>query len=1229
MSFRVIIFAFGFFALFTFYPEVSSGQSDSFDSDSWNNLTENAKQEIIAEWVEKSQDRTRWSHQARMKFGESAYYYALALGNEDLRMKAMYSLGELYLNEAEFDIAYSYFDTVTQYASRVNDLFLLIKANNHLASVLRYKGDIYNALDVTYNSYQLAMENNLPGVLALSANNLGIIYRHLGENIMAFDFYNEALEIATIEADTSQIILAHIGLGNYFWFEKDLDQSQSNYESAMKLAVLINDNQYIASLNNNLGNIFRELDEYTTALVYYNQALEMLDVINVIGLKAVILRNIGLVYQKMGDYSQAMQFLLQSHDIAVKIGVDAFKRDNYLTISQLHASLNNVNEAYDYLLMHNHLNDKLNNSQLLNRISYYNDRIKNAQRQEELYKYRLERNFFILLIVLLLMAFITLFSILTFKRFKDRRRHVDRLKNTLQDKIITEKALRQSEENYQTLIKTLNEGLVVLDYENRIEFLNQKASKILGVNDKDALIGESIERFLFSSEDERLFQEKAELQKMGISDHYEIKLKNLAGDVLWANMSSAPILDQNLKASGSVALLSDITEKKKSEQTYGELTANLNQKIKQLNCLYDITDISGVPGITFEEIIEKSIEIIPVGLRYSHDIGVQIVFENKTYASKNFVNTEWSYSVPIKVQKKKLGYIKVAYIEKKPNSNRDSFHFNEKILLKNISEKFGQIIESKNLELAIRENQEKLKEIQRIAKIGNWEKNFETGDCIFSETFFDIFDDSPLKRKFFDYSRLLEIIHPDDKEIFQNFENQLFNDNGVNENTTNYRIITQDGSVKFIFSSGKLIYDKTDKKSGAVFTVQDVTDQKNAQELQHHAEVSLKTSEAKHQVLANMSYEMRTPITGIMGMTDFLLQSGLSTSQMELAKTIKDSSIGLLNIINNILDLQRIEAGKFRINNTAFSLSKLMEHISSLFSALTRNREINLSFDIQSNVPENIISDQARLYQVITSLLSVVTENAGKGNILIRLGEQSNLGNKKLMMVEIIDDFSNIDINQVKEIINPPEGKEQYIVERRDNISVGLVISKKLVGMLAGTIGAEKNDAKGTRFHFTFSAAAKSDKSEGVSVISDKPSGNFLSNISGVKVLCVEDQKINQKVIDLMLSHAQCETTMVNNGKEAIEKLVNGTYDIILLDMVMPVMDGFETMAVLKENFKKHPPVIALSANVLEEDREKYFSAGVNDYVSKPINASELYQKIEKWHGQKKGKRPQKSVIKK
>jgi PAS domain S-box-containing protein len=1206
------VFAIILLGLALLTPILANQQHPPIDSSSWESISPAQKLNTIKDWVEKSGDRIRYAHKARMEFASSAYYHAKLLNNQELKTGAMLSLAELNFNAGRFDIAMLYFDSLKVFAEIQNDLQLLIKSENYIAAIHRHRGEIFDALGMLYEAYENAQKNNYRKLIALSANNLAIIYRNMGEFNSSLAYYQEANNMALEEADTNLIITALAGLGHYHWFTKNTDSAFVYYQNAMEIARKTRDMEHIASLNNNLGNIFRAREKYDTALELYSEALNLLEEINVVGLKAVILRNIGLVYQSMHNYNLAIDYIEQSLIITHEIGTISIVRDNYLSLSQIYNALGNTKLAYEHLVRYTDFNQQIYNDQLLNRISYFNEKLYNAQRTEEIYKFRLHRNLYILIIVFIILLSLIIVSMLLFRRAKERRIQLDRIKNTLQDKIITEKALRQSEENYQTLIKTLNEGLIVLDRNNIIEFVNVKAQKILGSSPQDNLRNQPFEKFLLTPEDEKLFHEKVELQKMGISDQYELKMKNTSDDVLWAHISSAPILDEHLKSKGSVALISDITEKKKSEQTYNELTSNLNQKIKQLNCLYDISDVSGVPGITFEEIIEKSLEIIPVGLRYSHDIGVQIIFDNKVYASKNYRDTEWSYSVPIKVQKKKLGLIKVAYVEEKPNINKDPFHFNEKILLKNISEKFGKIIESKNLERVIRQNQQKLQEIQHIAKIGDWEKSLVKETCIFSDNFFEIADISPERRKFFDYSRFLEILHPDDREIFLNFENKLITGDNLLNITANYRIITNGGTIKYIFSSGKLIHEELGSKIACVFTVQDITEQQYTQELKHHAELALKTSEAKQQVVANLSYEMRTPITGILGMTDFLLESNLNDHQMELAKTIKESSFGLLSSINNILDLQRIETGKIKLNNAVFGFSQLKNKIISLFTALTRNKEIDLVFHIHPDLPESIISDQERLYQVITSLISIVTENtAKKGTITIELKPESLKENNLFIAVEVLDNFSNIDIDEVKQILNPEDGFDDLLMLKKDNMSISLVIAKKLVEMLEGNITVKKNITSGSTFYFNFFATiAESDVYNGNEAPTNE---SILKALKGLRVLCVEDQKINQKVISLMLAQANCLVTIANNGKEAISILESQSFDVILLDMIMPVMNGIETLKKITQESTDFPPVIGLSANVMDDDKEIYFKAGLNDFISKPINAQELYLKIHKW----------------
>lgn len=1183
------------------------------DCNSWAKKDVSEREELIRSWIDKSSDRKRWSHNARMEFASAAYQCAEDINNENMKHEAMFPLAKLLFNEGRFEEALVFFDSLLTFSSLHRKTEMEIKTRNFAGSIFRHWGEVYEAFSITYEAYIAAKENNLEALQAMSANNLAVIYRNLGENKIAENFYEEALEKAKLSADTLQIILALTGIGNMHWFEKDVHMAYDFYRDAMKLARASHDTQQIAILNNNIGNVYRERDELDTAFFFYSAALDILRDCYMAGSRAVTLRNIALVYHRKQMPVQALPYALESLEISTNTGIKNLIRDNYNLLSGIHYALGDINESHRYLQLFSDISQQIYSKYLYNRISYFNEKIFDAQRKEDVYKLKMERNFILLLVTTLFVLFLASFLFVVFKRFKDKRKHINRLKQTLQDKIITEKALRQSEENFQNLIKTLNEGLVVLDKDNCIEFLNTKAAKLLGADDKSSLTGKNFISYLLSADDVKLFQEKMELQKMGISDHYEIKLKNHKDDMMWASLSSSPILDENLKTKGSVTLISDITEKKKSDQTYNELTSDLNQKIKQINCLYDITDISGVPGITFEEIIQKSLEIIPVGLKYSHDIGVQIVFDNKQFCSENYQETPWAYSVPLKAQKKKLGHIKVVYLEEKPKIHKDPFHFSEKILLKNISEKFGQIIESKNLEKHLRQNQEKLEEVQRIAKIGNLEKEIKSDSCNFSDTFFDIIEISSEAKKFFDYSKFVEMIHPEDKEIFLKFENCISSNDENHYHHINYRLINGEGKIRFISSSGKSVVDSTGEKSGIVLTIQDVTEQKYTQELQHQAELALKTSEAKQKVLANMSFEMRTPITSVMGMVDFLIKSGLNANQLDMAKSIKDASVGLLSNINNIIDLHRIEGGKFRLNNASFSLRSFADRVNSLFAALTRSRELSLNIQIAESLPNHIVSDQTRLYQVFSNLIAILTDKVNNGKLTITLNQKSQTKTKIRIATEV--SLLSDEIDKKEALSYFAQSRENLILsseKNKDNLNIALAISRELVELLDGQLTVKAGSGGEVQFGFIFSATFPKDEYQ--PAVSDSLTLDTNNNdLTGIRVLCAEDQKINQKVISLMLAHVNCDLQLVNNGQEALEKLETEKYDVVLLDMVMPVMDGIETLEQIKRKIKSPPPVIALSANVLDEDRDSYFLAGINDFVSKPINADELYQKIEKW----------------
>ena len=1198
---RLFLFYF-LFSFLTFIPESISQEIPG------NGLSENQREILIADLIEKSGDRVRWSHRARLDFALTAYEYAQELENPDLKMRAMFNMAELYFQQGNFDYAHEFFDTLLLYGKEKGNLVLEVKARCYIGSIYRYKGEIYEALGITYDAHQKVLASDLGKLISLTSNHLGLIYRNLGDTAMALEYYKQALDNALEFKDANQTILAYTYLGNLFRTKGDPEKAHDYYLTAMELAIRNNDMQNIASLNNNIGNIYRDRGEYDKALEYYYLALGMLDEVFLAGLETVITRNIGVTFMRKGDLDEAYNYINKSLYSSQQVQLLWLTRDNYHTLSEIYHEQGQYQEAYSYLIQYNQLNQQIFNDRLINSINYFNEKIYDAQRKEELYRFRWQRNLLLLTIAGLGLLFLISLFILIFSRLKEKKSHVESLETTLRDKEITEKALRQSEENYQTLIRTLNEGLVVLDLDNKIEFVNFKACKVLGVKDKSELTGRNFKEFLLTPEDEKLFNDKMELQKMGISDHYEVKMKNVSGDLLWVNLSSAPILDENLRSKGSVTLITDVSDRKKYEETYSDLTTDLNQKIKQLNCMYDISDISGVPGITFEEIIDKSLEIIPVGLKYTHDIGVQIMFDNKVYASDNYKETPWSYTVPVKVQKKKLGHIKVAYLEEKPRINKDPFHFNEKILLKNISEKFGQILEAKNLEKVLRENQERLQEIQRIAKIGNWEKDLVSEDFTFSENFFNIAEISPERRKFFGIEKLLEIIHPEDKHTFD----ELINDKDLDNNilSYHYRIITQQGVIKNIYSSRKVVRDDSDQPFRIIYTIQDVTEQKINQELKYSAEVALRTSEARQQVLADMSYEMRTPLNGIIGVVEFLLKSDLTSKQMNLTKTIKDSSEGLMNIINNIQDLSRIEHGNIQMHDKVFDINQFTERISNLFLALTRHKELKLKIVLDKNIPSKIVADEVRLNQVISNLISDAVKRNEKGEIHLKLWLAKKLEEQMVIGVEINDPSRDDNRRLPVHLIDSLESISDTDIYKSEELS--LSISQKLIELLGGALSIRTDKKLGSIASFDF-IAKQPEKDSGKS---DK-NGNqdkMMKAIKGLKILYAEDKIINQKVITLMLSHAKVDVALANNGAEALDMMGKNKYDVILLDMIMPVMDGMETVKAIREQFDSSPPLIGVTASTMEKSKKLYLENGLDDIITKPVNPVELYEKLAHWH---------------
>ena len=390
----------------------------------------------------------------------------------------------------------------------------------------------------------------------------------------------------------------------------------------------------------------------------------------------------------------------------------------------------------------------------------------------------------------------------------------------------------------------------------------------------------------------------------------------------------------------------------------------------------------------------------------------------------------------------------------------------------------------------------------------------------------------------------------------------------------------------------------------------DISDIKKAEKLNKEKKLAQKTAEVKHRLLANISHEMRTPMNGIIGMIDFLNGTNLDTQQKEYINTIKDSSESLLQIINDVLDLSKIEQGMTVVNYENIDIFNLLENIYKNFKNQSLAKNIKLHLDIQETFPKYLQLDTKHFRQVIHNLLSNAIKYTEKGYIkihLISVQQTSNIVTGKIIVKDTGVGISNENKDKIFEPFMRVE--EDSYTRVAEGTGLGLSITKNLVALLGGEINVDSEPGKGSKFWFTFTSKIV-DASQLKAI--DEP----INDISGLnlRILYAEDKKVNQKVTKMILEKNGCTVVIAKNGKEAVEIFDNdNNFNIILMDIMMPVMDGIQAMKELRSKYENLPPVIGLSAHALEGDAKKYMALGMNDYLVKPIDKVKMFNKLYKW----------------
>jgi PAS domain S-box-containing protein len=537
-----------------------------------------------------------------------------------------------------------------------------------------------------------------------------------------------------------------------------------------------------------------------------------------------------------------------------------------------------------------------------------------------------------------------------------------------------------------------------------------------------------------------------------------------------------------------------------------------------------------------------------------------------------------------------------------------------------------------------------LSEAQRLSHTGSFGWKVATGEMLWSEETSRIFQYDRTATPTVDL--VLQRVHPEDAVLVKQTIERASQEGKDFEHE--YRLLMPDGSVKYIHVVARALSDESDSVE-FVGAVMDVTERHRARLIleediarRKRVEAAEAANRAKDEFLANVSHEIRTPMNAILGMTELILDTPLTEDQRQCLAMVKSAADSLLGIINDLLDFSKIEAGKLALDLADFSLRTVLGDTLRGLSIRARKKGLELISHVQPDVPDALIGDAVRLRQVLLNLIGNAIKFTDQGEVVVHVEVAADAVPDGDVALHVMVSDTGVGISQEKQetIFNAFEQEDTSTTRRYGGTGLGLTIAARLVALMGGTIHVASEPGRGSTFVFTARFGRQLHPSEpvvplspvllhnlSVVIVDDNapttaPSVPTLETAPGripaatpMNILVAEDNELSAKVLEQLLIRKGHRVRLASNGREALAIAEEGGFDLLILDVHMPELDGFQVVRAVREREEKavgHLPIIALTARSRKEDRERCLAAGMDDFLTKPVRPVELWAAIDR-----------------